>query len=359
MPEQGELPVRTPQEELLLFIQQVPYASKDEAWNQWVCDSLVANDIKTIEDVGSVKFSDITWNEGGSPGKRAFAEAVFKEWVKHFGLDDSELVAPFTPITGLPDGQASPAGPARTTSDVKELLQETFCEVLGVAKKTHNEVAVDVSGKLESMGLGKWIPDEAWPPSQAVNQLAGKLKALTNKGQDKPFVFVDLKKFLPAFCPDYKVVCTEDDSANTGLGKLTRLLDGDAKEETQAKDKKKDLKLSLPFWMLAWDSYAIAAAILGQLTYSAAVKHKLVVAEIATEAVAEGRRPILGVIYDEIARKEWEEKSAQLGKKFDVNGACEAATEKLLRRARIQHDRMFGAPTVKSSTNSQSWSSAS
>eukprot|EP00973_Karenia_brevis_P010617 1438439-Karenia_brevis.AAC.1 len=96
-----------------------------------------------------------------------------------------------------------------------------------------------------------------------------------------------------------------------------------------------------------------------QLSYSAAIKHKLVVAEVATEAVAEVRRPISGVIYDEIARKEWEEKSAQLGKKFDVSSACVAATKKLLRRARIQHDRMFGAPTAKSSTNSQSWSSAS
>eukprot|EP00973_Karenia_brevis_P015618 2135788-Karenia_brevis.AAC.1 len=71
-------------------------------------------------------------------------------------------------------------------------------------------------------------------------------------------------KFLPAFCLDYKMVCKEDDSAKTELGELTQSLDGDATEEAQARDKKKDLKFALPFWMLAWDSYAIAAAILGQ-----------------------------------------------------------------------------------------------
>ena len=39
-----------------------------------------------------------------------------------------------------------------------------------------------------------------------------------------------------------------------------------------------------------------------QMPFHAAVKHKLIVFEVAADAAAEERRPLLGVLYDEIAR---------------------------------------------------------
>eukprot|EP00973_Karenia_brevis_P059777 8321133-Karenia_brevis.AAC.1 len=37
-------------------------------------------------------------------------------------------------------------------------------------------------------------PAKAWPPAEAVNQLAGKLKRLEARGSHGRFIFVDLKK---------------------------------------------------------------------------------------------------------------------------------------------------------------------
>jgi len=40
-----------------------------------------------------------------------------------------------------------------------------------------------------------------------------------------------------------------------------------------------------------------------KMSFAAAVKHKLVVCEIAAGAAAEGKSALLGVIYDELARQ--------------------------------------------------------
>lgn len=38
------------------------------------------------------------------------------------------------------------------------------------------------------------------------------------------------------------------------------------------------------------------------MTFDAAMRHKRVVMEVVVTGVAEGRRPLLGVLYDEVAR---------------------------------------------------------
>ena len=94
-------------------------------------------------------------------------------------------------------------------------------------------------------------------------------------------------------------------------------------------------------WQLAWDRYALAAQVTGQLSFAGAMKHKLVVCEIAANAVAEGRMPLLGVLFDEEARKEWEDLSGKLGAAFDIEAAIGARTEELLRKARVLHDSLM------------------
>ena len=61
-------------------------------------------------------------------------------------------------------------------------------------------------------------------------------------------------------------------------------------------------RLDAHVWCLAWDSYALAGAVLNQFTFQMAMKHKAVVMEIAVTAQAENRGPLLGMLYDEIAR---------------------------------------------------------
>jgi hypothetical protein len=46
-----------------------------------------------------------------------------------------------------------------------------------------------------------------------------------------------------------------------------------------------------------------AAAVLGQMSFKSAMKHKAIVAKVATGAAARGRSPLLGVLFDELARR--------------------------------------------------------
>ncbi len=89
-------------------------------------------------------------------------------------------------------------------------------------------------------------------------------------------------RFLPAVCPEYCPVLLDEDGAVRETG---------AKKDTR--------RLEFSSWQLAWERYSLAAAILKQLTFITAMKHKAVVTEVAASAKAEGRLPILGVFFDE------------------------------------------------------------
>ena len=60
--------------------------------------------------------------------------------------------------------------------------------------------------------------------------------------------------------------------------------------------------LGLAQWQMAFDAYALAAAMLGQMTYQSAMCHKRLVCEIACNAAGEQRNTLLGVLYDSIVR---------------------------------------------------------
>ena len=61
-------------------------------------------------------------------------------------------------------------------------------------------------------------------------------------------------------------------------------------------------RLDYDKWLLAFDRYALAGAALKQFSFEAACLHKLRVSRIACNAVAKGKRPLLGVLFDEVAR---------------------------------------------------------
>ena len=53
---------------------------------------------------------------------------------------------------------------------------------------------------------------------------------------------------------------------------------------------------------MAFDRYAIAAQVTGQMTYKVAMLHKEVVLEVVANGMADSKRPLLGVLYDEVVR---------------------------------------------------------
>ena len=73
---------------------------------------------------------------------------------------------------------------------------------------------------------------------------------------------------------------------------------------------------------------------LEMLPYSAAMQHNQVVLEIAVSAAADERKPVLAVIYDEMVRKEWENKAGLLGEAFKVADKMACEDEVVLKRAK-------------------------
>ena len=91
-------------------------------------------------------------------------------------------------------------------------------------------------------------------------------------------------RFLPPYCAEHKVVRLDND------------------EVVQQAAPVKERELDLATWQIAWDSYALAAAALEQLSFHASMLHKKVVLQIACHAAAEKRSSLLGVIYDRMVR---------------------------------------------------------
>ena len=114
-------------------------------------------------------------------------------------------------------------------------------------------------------------------------------------------------RFLPAFCPEHCPVSLEQEFLPVAA---------DTKEK-----KANERRLEPTIWALAWDSYALAAAALGQvgsfclcacvrvgghcpfckMTFEAAQRHKLIVLELVVNASGKFT-PLVGVLYDELAR---------------------------------------------------------
>ncbi len=244
--------------------------------------------------------------------------------------------------------------------DMDSKLQSALMAVLGKAKK--EMVPVDLSSMLRQQGLDLYFPTEAWPPTAAVRELATKIKTLEKGGGSaNPYVYCDLKKcvfpcmwcrlvlcvrcscrFLPPFCPEHLPV-------------VLSLEDEKGADDKETKKKASTRRLEVAAWMLAWDRYSLGAAALEQMSFYTAMRHKTVVAEVgsklpltsgplcvllqvAVQAVAEGRRPLWGVLYDELARlfhvvapvlsgsvlisrlrrKHWEDLSGKLGSGFII-----------------------------------------
>ena len=62
-------------------------------------------------------------------------------------------------------------------------------------------------------------------------------------------------------------------------------------------------ELTFAWWLLAWDCYAIAAAMLEQMSFAGAMTHKQTVAQLAAQAQLEGKSVEVAVVYDRLLRR--------------------------------------------------------
>ena len=72
---------------------------------------------------------------------------------------------------------------------------------------------------------------------------------------------------MPSFCPNLKSVeenFDEQEDEREVKASLVKLLD---QKDESSKHPKAEYRLQLAFWLSAWDGYALAAAVLGQVCF--------------------------------------------------------------------------------------------
>ena len=70
-----EVAAITAADQLKEFVESVEWDGKENAWHEYVIDSLALNDVKALDHLGRVPFRAIQWKEEGrTPGRVAFAE---------------------------------------------------------------------------------------------------------------------------------------------------------------------------------------------------------------------------------------------------------------------------------------------
>ena len=148
------------------------------------------------------------------------------------------------------------------------------------------------------------LDQQFWPRAAAANWLAAEVAKAKKRGVQKPFVLVDLAKFLPPWAG--KAQPDEDEEMSKEAKDLAKALRGSADGPARA-----DLLPWTP-WHLAYDGrvsckrarapvgaaclprarYAIAAAVLQQMSYATSLSHKHIVLQVAHNAHLSGRRAL-------------------------------------------------------------------
>ena len=126
-----------------------------------------------------------------------------------------------------------------------------------------------------------------------------------DKGVVRPFVFCDLKKFLPAWVLTEGAADAESDDDGEPTSETAKQL----AKELGMRTKRPKGTLPLTQWVMAFDAYALGAAVTGQWPLECSFTHKMLVLKLAAESKKENRQPQVAVIYDELVRRQMAEMS--------------------------------------------------
>jgi hypothetical protein len=160
-----------------------------------------------------------------------------------------------------------------------ESLAKFFAEGKSSKKKF---IEVDMTAAMEEARLSAHFHVDVWPSSAAVRELATQLKS--NKAT---FIYSDLRncvaldcllccacacavmhvRFLPAFCDTF-VPVSDDEHEVDRFG--ARIHSAVVEKGGRANGR----KLDLASWQMAWDRFALAAAMVKMLDFSIAARYK-------------------------------------------------------------------------------------
>ena len=112
-----------------------------------------------------------------------------------------------------------------------------------------------------------------------------KMRLANKEAGYTPFVYTDLREYLPNFAPDFVQVEARRD----------------VNKEEQA-EKHTTKFMNFANWLLAWWRYSVAAHVTEQLAFADAVAHEAVVAEVVVLGQVEGYGATLGPIYSDCER---------------------------------------------------------
>ena len=131
--------------------------------------------------------------------------------------------------------------------------------------------------------------------------------------------------------------------------------------------KKAKRSIGIVEWMAAFDRYALAADVTGQLPFGACLAHKNVCLRVAAKARVGGRARHLAVLYDELSRKAWSEAAYNGMDDFNLIVAAGRLDDDVLKLAEAEYDRRGSAlrkvdekptwqKTNNNGNNNKSWS---
>jgi len=287
------------------------HTKRDRTWLKPVVEVLAANGIESPEDLVKLNVRAATFQLNGLvEGKVAFLERAVAK-----ATQSAEQQA-----------AAEAAAPSGSQEPVSALLQA----LQGGRKPA---VHVDIAAGLGSMTLAG-LPASCWPSPQLTDWVQGQVRAAESKGITKPFLYMPIKKFPPYYAADKR-----QPDAPEECGVERSFAQEIARGICQARDpdKKQGDLPSILQWCVAFDRWAIVAALTSQMPLTASMAHKEVVMQLALSARASGRTTAIAVLYDEIARREWADLSAGLGA-FDVAAAAQSQNAATMLRAEREYD---------------------
>ena len=308
--------LRVPLSAMKKFLATVDATPRDEGYLDRVVAALAANEVHIVEDLVGLDFGVL--KEIPSGGVGAFIVRALR---KANSLTASQ-----------PSQSAGPPVAA-------EALQSLLASV-----KTEPKPHVNLLDKLSRHHLGD-LNASCLPDGEVVDDLEAEIRKLRKKGIAKPFVYVELAKFLPHWCLPNGEAPSEEEDDNVHLKAIAKAMGAPQKAKRP---------LGFIDWSIAFDRYMLAAAATDQWSFPAALAYKNVVLEVGMGASAKGRKPWLGVIYDEVARKDWSRK-AYAGIEFDIDAASRVINEEFLLRAEKKFDQKVQERQATRSGAHQSW----
>ena len=286
-----------------------------------LCECFVWNDVSSPDDMVGLKMDRLARVPEG--GKSAFIQRAINK------ANDKKT------------GDLLPVVPERSTG------MESLIRAL---KKEDPKVHVDLLSKLPAITLED-TASQCLPKGELVDDIETCKTKRRSKGIAHPFIFVELAKYLPVWAlkDPSQDVSDDDTPVSKEILGLAKALGAPPKAKA---------KLSLVQWIAAFDRYAIAAAATNQLTLPAALAHKDLVLKLGSQASSSGRRIEVGIIYDELVRSSWANRSYH-GEKLDLASEGGVLDKAMLAQAeaiydsKAKHTRSFNDKGHNRQWNSQ------